>query len=68
MVPKLLELFYQEEFRIEKVITRKGKKLLQNLIRTTSEFNNLAAKCFPARLAKANLATKTDLDTKLIPQ
>ena len=31
-----------------------------------SEFNNLAAKNFAARLAQADLITKTDLDNKLI--
>ena len=33
---------------------------------TTSEFNNLTAKSFAARLAQANLVRKTDFDTKLI--
>ena len=33
---------------------------------TTSEFNNLTAKSFAARLAQVNLVTKTDFDTKLI--
>ena len=33
---------------------------------TTAEFNNLTAKRFAARLAQANLVTKTDFDTKLI--
>ena len=33
---------------------------------TTSEFNNLTAKGFAARLAQANLVTKRDFDTKLI--
>ena len=33
---------------------------------TTSEFNNLTAKSFAARLAQGNLVTKTDYDTKLI--
>ena len=32
---------------------------------TTSEFNNLAADVFNARLAQANLVTKTDFDAKL---
>ena len=32
---------------------------------TTSEFNTLAASVFNARLAEANLITKTDFDTKL---
>ena len=32
---------------------------------TTSEFNNLTAKSFAARLAQANLVRKTDFDTKL---
>ena len=32
---------------------------------TTPEFNNLAAVVFTARLAQANLVTKTDFDTKL---
>ena len=32
---------------------------------TTSEFNNLATNVFNARLAQANLATKTDFDAKL---
>ena len=32
----------------------------------TSEFNNLAARIFAARLAQVNLITKTDFDTKLI--
>ena len=32
---------------------------------TTSEFNNLTSKNFTARLAQANLVTKTDLDAKL---
>ena len=32
---------------------------------TTPEFNTLAASVFNARLAQANLITKTDLDTKL---
>ena len=32
---------------------------------TTPEFNNLAAGVFTARLAQANLVTKTDFDTKL---
>ena len=31
----------------------------------TSEFNKLAADVFNARLAQANLITKTDFDTKL---
>ena len=33
---------------------------------TTTEFNNLAAGLFTARLAQANLVRKTDFDTKLI--
>ena len=33
---------------------------------TTSEFNNLTAKSFAARLAQADLVRKTDFDTKLI--
>ena len=33
---------------------------------TTSEFNNLTAKSFAARLTQANLVRKTDFDTKLI--
>ena len=32
---------------------------------TTPEFNNLAARVFTARLAQANLVTKTDFDTEL---
>ena len=32
---------------------------------TTPEFNKLAADVFNARLAQANLITKTDFDTKL---
>ena len=32
----------------------------------TPEFNNLAAAVFTARLAQANLVTKTDFHTKLI--
>ena len=32
---------------------------------TTPEFNNLAAGLFDARLARANLVTKTDFDIKL---
>ena len=32
---------------------------------TTPEFNDLAAGVFTARLAQANLVTKTDVDTKL---
>ena len=32
---------------------------------TIQEFNNLAAGVFTARLAKANIAAKTDFDTKL---
>ena len=32
----------------------------------TSEFNKLAVDVFNARLAQANLITKTDLDTKLL--
>ena len=32
---------------------------------TTPEFNNLAARVFNARLAQANLVTKTDFDAKL---
>ena len=32
---------------------------------TTPEFNNLAARVFTARLAQANLETKTDFDTEL---
>ena len=32
---------------------------------TTSEFNTLAADVFNARLARANLVTKTDFDAKL---
>ena len=32
---------------------------------TTAEFNNLAAWIFTARLAQADLVTKTDYDTKL---
>ena len=32
---------------------------------TTPEFNNLAADVFNARLAQANLVTKTDFDAKL---
>ena len=31
----------------------------------TPEFNNLAARVFTARLAQANLVTKTDFDTNL---
>ena len=34
----------------------------------TSEFNTLAANVFNARLAQANLITKTDFDAKLIRQ
>ena len=32
---------------------------------TTPEFNNLAARVFTARLARANLVTKTDFDIEL---
>ena len=32
---------------------------------TTPEFNNLAAGVFTARLARANLVTKTDFDIKV---
>ena len=32
---------------------------------TTSEFNNLVARVFTARLAQTYLVTKTDSDTKL---
>ena len=32
---------------------------------TTLEFNNLAARVFTARLAQANLLSKTDIDAKL---
>ena len=32
---------------------------------TTPEFNTLAARVFNARLAQANLITKTDFDTRL---
>ena len=32
---------------------------------TTTEFNNLAARAFTARLTQANLTTKTDFDDKL---
>ena len=32
---------------------------------TTPEFNNLVAGVFTARLARVNLVTKTDFDTKL---
>ena len=33
---------------------------------TTPEFKKFAAEIFPARLAQANLVTKTDFDTKLV--
>ena len=46
---------------IEKKITdhNHGKHI------TTPEFNNLAARVFTARLARANLVTKTDFDIEL---
>ena len=49
-------------------ITEIEKKLTDhnhNKYITTSEFNNLAADVFNARLAQANLITKTDFDAKL---
>ena len=45
-----------------------GKKLTDHnhgKFITTPEFNTLAADVFNARLAKANLITKTDFDAKL---
>ena len=41
--------------------------MIQNLVRlkTPPEFNILAARVFNARLAQANLVTKTDFDVKL---
>ena len=46
---------------IEKKVTDHGHD--ENI--TPSEFNNLTAKNFTARLAQANLVTKTDFDDKL---
>ena len=39
--------------------------LLPHKNTTTPEFNNLEARAFIARLAQANLITKTDFDDKL---
>ena len=44
-------------------LAKKKQFLTQNI--TTPEFNNLAADVFDARLAQANLRTKTDFDAKL---
>ena len=44
----------------KKLITHNHDKYI-----TTPEFNNLAADVFNARLAQANLVTKTDFDAKL---
>ena len=50
-----------KESEIEKKITdHNHKKYI-----TTPEFNNLAARIFTARLAKADLVTKADFDNKL---
>ena len=49
-------------------ITEIGKKLTNHnhdKYVTTPEFNTLAADVFNARLAKANLITKTDFEAKL---
>ena len=49
-------------------ITEIGKKLANHnhdKYVTTPEFNTLAADVFNARLAKANLITKTDFEAKL---
>ena len=52
---------------IEKSVSLKKKLTYHNHGRyiTNPEFNNLAADVFNARLAQANLITKTDFDAKL---
>ena len=49
-------------------MTKKLLKLKRDLLMkyiTTPEFNTLATDVFNARLAQANLITKTDFDAKL---
>ena len=43
----------------------KRKLLINDKYITTPEFNNLAARVFTAKLAQADLVTKTDFDNKL---
>ena len=52
----------------QKLVKLKIKFLIIIMINTLPllKFNNLTTKNFAARLAKANLITKTDFDTKLI--
>ena len=56
----------------KQIMTQKSVSLKKNLTDhnhdkyiTTPEFNTLPADVFNARLAQANLITKTDFDTKL---
>ena len=55
-------LFVTKIWEIEKKVTNH----IHDKYITTPEFNKLTAKSFAARLAQANLITKTDFDIKLI--
>ena len=49
----------------KKLVSLKQNLLIMIMINITPEFNTLAANVFNARLAQANLITKTDFDAKL---
>ena len=61
-------MFSQKKTDYDTKITEVEKKLTDHnhdKYITTPEFNTMAARVFNARLAQANLITKTDFDAKL---
>ena len=55
----------EKRFLQLKIKKSKSKIINRDKYITTPEFNNLAARVFTARVAQANLVTKTDFDTRL---
>ena len=66
-IPNINNLVIKTDYDAK--ITEIEKKLTDHncdIYITTAEFNNLTASVFNARLAQANLVTKTDFDSKLL--
>ena len=65
-IPNASNLVKKTDYNINiNEIEKKITDHIHNKYITTPEFNNPTAKSFAARLAQANLATKTDFDDKL---
>ena len=66
-IPNISSLVKKKQIITQKLLKLKKKLTDHNLSKyiTSPEFNNLATDVFIARLAQANLITKTDFDAKM---